>query len=135
MFTISAEAAFDSAHFLSGYPGKCARLHGHRWRVVAEVSAQELNDDGMVMDFKVLKKALQNITGRYDHCVLAEENTLQPATLRAFEQENFKVVTLPFRPTAEYLAKQFYDELRLADIPVTRVSVYETPDNKATYEV
>lgn len=134
MFTISAEASFDSAHFLSGYPGKCARLHGHRWRVVAEVSAQELNDDGMVMDFKVLKKALRNLTDQYDHCVLVEENTLQPATLQAFQQENFKVVTLPFRPTAEYLAKQFYDELRLADIPVSRVSVYETPDNKATYE-
>lgn len=134
MFTISAEASFDSAHFLYGYPGKCARLHGHRWRTVAEVSARELNDDGMVMDFKDLKSALRAITDRYDHCLLIEENTLQPETLKAFERENFEVVTFPFRPTAENLAKRIFDELCSADIPVTRVSVYETPDNKATYE-
>ena len=54
MITISAEAFFDSAHFLSGYPGKCANLHGHRWKVVAEVSAPDVGETGMVMDFKDL---------------------------------------------------------------------------------
>ncbi len=134
MYTISAEASFDSAHFLSGYPGKCARLHGHRWRVTAEVSAKELNADGMVMDFKDLKTALRSIADHYDHCVIAEENTLRPETQKAFQTENFKVVSVPFRPTAELLAKLFYDELQAQDIPVSRVSVYETPDNRAIYE-
>lgn len=134
MFTISAESSFDSAHFLYGYPGKCARLHGHRWRVVAEVSTRGLNEDGMVMDFKVLKNALKTITENYDHCILVEEQTLEPETLQAFELEKFKVVTFPFPPTAEHLAKQIFDELHLAEIPVTRVSVFETPDNRAVYE-
>lgn len=134
MYTISAEASFDSAHFLSGYPGKCARLHGHRWRVTAEVSARELNEDGMVMDFKDLKGALRTIADHYDHCVIVEENTLRPETETAFQNENFKVVTLPFRPTAEHLARQFYDELHQAGVPAARVTVYETPDNRAVYE-
>ena len=45
MYFIQAEDHFDAAHFLAGYEGKCRNLHGHRWRVVAEVCAEELVED------------------------------------------------------------------------------------------
>ena len=37
MYILKTEASFDSAHFLSGYDGKCSNLHGHRWRIFLEV--------------------------------------------------------------------------------------------------
>ena len=46
MYTLKTEHSFDAAHFLYGYEGKCSNIHGHRWRVVAEVSSdQQANDD------------------------------------------------------------------------------------------
>lgn len=54
MYILKTEASFDSAHFLSGYDGKCSNLHGHRWRIVLEVQTDELKDDlqhkGMYVD-------------------------------------------------------------------------------------
>ena len=62
MYTLEAEASFDSAHFLSGYEGKCSNLHGHRWRVLAVIKADELKKDGqlrgMIVDFGDLKRAV-----------------------------------------------------------------------------
>ena len=135
MITISAEAFFDSAHFLSGYPGKCANLHGHRWKVVAEVSAPDVGETGMVMDFKDLKGALRAMADDMDHSLIMEEGSLRPATLQARREENFRIVMVPFRPTAENLARYFFEKLA-PEIPgLIRVSVYETPENRATYEV
>ena len=45
MYILKTEASFDSAHFLAGYNGKCSNLHGHRWKIVLEVQAEELKDD------------------------------------------------------------------------------------------
>lgn len=135
MITISAEAFFDSAHFLSGYPGKCANLHGHRWKVVAEVSAPDVGETGMVMDFKDLKGALRAMADDMDHSLIMEEGSLRPGTLQALREENFRIVMVPFRPTAENLARYFFEKLA-PEIPgLIRVSVYETPENRATYEV
>ena len=61
MYTVSTEASFDSAHFLKNYDGKCANLHGHRWRVLVEVKAEKLGDDSMVIDFTDLKRDLKEI--------------------------------------------------------------------------
>ena len=46
MYILETEQSFDSAHFLSGYKGKCSNLHGHRWRVVARIAMDELNKEG-----------------------------------------------------------------------------------------
>ena len=42
MFKIRSEVQFDMAHYLSGYKGKCANIHGHRYRLVATLKAKEL---------------------------------------------------------------------------------------------
>lgn len=55
MYYLKTEHSFDSAHFLSGYEGKCGNIHGHRWRVIIEVKSQGLESEkqlrGMVVDF------------------------------------------------------------------------------------
>ncbi|MBQ9066179.1 MAG: 6-carboxytetrahydropterin synthase, partial [Clostridia bacterium] len=65
MYTVSAQGHFDAAHFLKGYPGKCSNLHGHRWTIVAKVVAEELTEDGMVVDFKDQKHDLRDLCEAY----------------------------------------------------------------------
>ena len=137
MYGLKTEAAFDSAHFLTEYYGKCENLHGHRWRVVVYLEQESLGTEGtmrdMVLDFGVFKKAVRETAARLDHTFLIEEGSLKPATLKALEEEGFSLTILPFRTTAENLAHWFADQLRAQDLPVCQVDVYETPNNCAIY--
>ena len=54
MFELVVNGAFEAAHRLVDYPGKCNRLHGHSWTVEMSVSGDKLDNIGMVADFKVL---------------------------------------------------------------------------------
>ena len=59
VYKIRSEVQFDMAHYLSGYQGKCSNIHGHRYRLVATFSAEQLHAEGqlrdMVEDFTVVK--------------------------------------------------------------------------------
>ena len=59
MFVLSCESSFDAAHFLTNYDGKCSNIHGHRWRVVLEITGNP--DNGMVVDFNLIKKDLKEL--------------------------------------------------------------------------
>ena len=54
--------------------------------------------------------------------------------MEALREEEFRIVELPFRPTAEQLSRYFYMQLKERAFPVYNVSVYETPNNCATYQ-
>ena len=138
MFFIKTEQSFDSAHFLKDYEGKCRNIHGHRWNVVVEVCSEKLEEEGpergMVVDFSVIKDALKNICDEMDHCLICETGSLKESTMNALFEEGFKVIELPFIPTAENFSKYFYDKMKALNFPVKRVEVYETPNNYAAYE-
>ncbi len=138
MYYLKTTAAFDSAHFLSGYAGKCANLHGHRWTIEVTAAAEDLQETGqcrgMVIDFGDLKRAVRSIADEFDHATIYEEGTLKEATLAAFAEEGFRLIALPFRPTAECFARHIYERLLAESLPVRRVAVYETPENCAIYE-
>lgn len=138
MYGLKTESCFDGAHFLTDYYGKCENLHGHRWKVVAYLRQEQLGEEGtqrdMVVDFGVFKRALRELTGELDHTFLVEEGSLKPSTLHALvDDEGFKLTILPFRTTAENLARYFFDRLAQKGLPVSQVDVYETPLNCATY--
>lgn len=42
MYQLTTHASFDSAHFLSGYEGKCSNIHGHRWKLEVTVQSETL---------------------------------------------------------------------------------------------
>lgn len=138
MYYLKTEQSFDSAHFLKGYQGKCHNLHGHRWRVVAEISGEMLSRDtqtrGMLVDFGDLKQALKTICDELDHSLIYEAGSLRPTTLAALREEEFRLIEVPFRPTAEEFARYFHQQLTALGYPVHRVEVYETPNNCAAYE-
>ncbi|MBR6872575.1 MAG: 6-carboxytetrahydropterin synthase QueD [Ruminococcus sp.] len=139
MYTLRTSAAFDSAHFLAGYEGKCANIHGHRWKIEAEVSGRELvaegDKRGMLIDFGDLKKAVRALADSFDHTLIFEQGSLRPATLQALTREGFSLTEVDFRPTAENFARHFYELLTAQGLPVSSVTVYETPENCAVYEV
>ena len=137
MYGLQTEAAFDSAHFLTDYYGKCENLHGHRWRVEVTLAQDELQTEGtmrdMVLDFGVFKKQVRALAESLDHTFLVEEGSLKPETLAALEAEGFTLTILPFRTTAENLARYFFDQLVAQGLPVSTVEVDETPNNRAIY--
>ena len=139
MYTLKTEASFDSAHFLAGYEGKCSNIHGHRWKIIVEVSKEELSSEiqtrGMVVDFGTLKSDLRQLADQLDHALIIEKDSLKPLTLQALIEEGFRVITFEFRPTAENFSKYIYDEMQNKGYPVKQVVVYETPENGAAYEV
>ncbi len=136
MYTLKTEAAFDSAHFLSGYSGKCSSLHGHRWIISAEISSPKLHESGqlrgMVTDFGDIKKDLKTLADSFDHAFIYEKNSLKKETVSALKSENFHLIEVDFRPTAENFAEYFYDRLSEMGYAVKCVTVYETPNNCAS---
>ena len=137
MYELTTEWHFDSAHFLTDYYGKCENLHGHRWKVVATLAQDELQAEGtmkdMVVDFGVFKKDVRSVVDELDHTFLVEEGSLAPATIAALEHEGFSLLVLPFRTTAENLARYLFDKIAGLGYPVARIDVFETPLNCATY--
>ncbi len=137
MYTLKAEAAFDSAHFLSGYKGKCSNLHGHRWVISAEICSEKLHSEGqlrgMVADFGDIKQDLKALADEFDHAFIYEKGSLRSTTVAALTEENFRLIEVDFRPTAENFAEYFYNRLSKIGYGVSSVTVYETSNNCATF--
>jgi 6-pyruvoyltetrahydropterin/6-carboxytetrahydropterin synthase len=138
MYRLKTSAEFDSAHFLAGYNGKCANIHGHRWKIEAVVKSGELaasgEKRGMVVDFGDFKKAVRALAKSFDHVLIYEKGSLKSATLAALNDEAFRLIEVDFRPTAENFAKHFYGLLKAEGLLIESVTVYETPENCACYE-
>jgi 6-pyruvoyltetrahydropterin/6-carboxytetrahydropterin synthase len=122
MYTLKIEGAFEAAHHVEGYPGKCARLHGHNWVVEAVVKGKELDELGMLIDFKVMKKELADVLERFDHRYL---NELEPFSGGV-------------NPTAENLARIIFEELAgrevfKRDSELHAITVFESPKSSVTY--
>lgn len=122
MYTLKVEGAFEAAHRVVDYPGKCDRLHGHNWKVEAVVKGKELDELGMLVDFKVVKNALKEVLDRFDHRYLNE--------LKPFSDG--------LNPTAENLARIIFEELApskafVRDSHLYAITVYETPNSSVTY--
>ncbi len=137
MYTLKTSASFDSAHFLKGYEGKCSNIHGHRWTVELEVAGERLEESGqcrgMIVDFSTLKKDLKELVDNLDHSLIIEKDSLRAKTLEALTEEDFRIIQVDFRPTAENFAQYFYKLMSAKGYQVTKSTVYETPNNCATY--
>ena len=137
MFTLISEGSFDAAHFLQGYNGKCSNIHGHRWRVVVEIYSDTLKEDthtrGMVLDFDTLKEDIKSEVDYFDHSLIIEKSSLREKTYEALKEEGIKLIEVNFRTTAENFSKYFYEVFEKKGYQVKKVSVYETPNNCATY--
>lgn len=137
MYTLKTEASFDSAHFLSGYEGKCRNIHGHRWRIVAEIYSEKLvesgQERGMLVDFGQFKQIVKREADDLDHAFIIEKDSLPEDLYKMLTGYGFRVISVDFRPTAENFSEYFYRRLADRGLRVKEVCVYETPNNCATY--
>jgi len=118
MFEITIKDHISSAHQLHGYDGPCAVLHGHTWKIEVVVMGNELNEIGLLTDFKILKKKLKEIIGPLDHVCLND--------LPAFKEQN---------PSTENLARLIYREFSKVCSPLKlkNVQVWESDTASVIY--
>jgi 6-pyruvoyltetrahydropterin/6-carboxytetrahydropterin synthase len=120
IFEVYVKTRFSADHSLKGYPGDCARLHGHNWSVEVFVRCKKLDDIGIGIDFRDVEQEIKDVLGGLDHLHLND--------LPAFKDVN---------PTSENMAEFLYRELgqRLNSdvVAVSKVKVSETPGTGATY--
>ena len=120
MYEITIETHLSSAHRLRQYDGECERLHGHNWNVQISVTAEELNELGMVMDFKDLKQKTKALIDKFDHQYL---NDIPPFT--------------EINPTTENMARYIYNEVSKSindsRVRVIKATVWESENSYASY--
>ena len=117
-FDITARREFSAAHQLRLYDGSIEPLHGHNWVVVVAVSADKLDEIGVVMDFHELERLLDRILAPLHNSHL---NDVEP-----FKSE--------LNPTTENVALHIAKSLQLPpDVRVKSVEVWETAANSAIY--
>jgi 6-pyruvoyltetrahydropterin/6-carboxytetrahydropterin synthase len=121
-FTVRVEARFEAAHYLREYRGISEPLHGHSYKVEADLSARGggLDGDAIAVDFVSAKRKLEALAKKLDYgCI----NDVAPFT--------------EINPSAENIAEWFAGELQRAvddeNALVTAVTVWEGPVNSVTF--
>ena len=123
MFEVTVEAGFSSGHYLRNYHGKCENPHGHNYKVFVTLIGRDLDETGLLLDFKMLKQVVRPVVEYLDHRMI---NDLKP-----FDEIN---------PSAENLARYFYLETQQqlqamtgGRVTVKDSTVYETDTSFARY--
>lgn len=107
MYTVTKRIEVSGAHCLRlPYESKCTRLHGHNWIIDVTCRREELDENGMVVDFTHIKDVVMKL----DHAFIND--------------------IVKNNPTAENIAKWIHDQIPFC----TRVSVQESEGNVAIYE-
>ncbi len=120
MYHLTIQTHFAAAHNLLNYDGDCENLHGHNWKVEVTVKTESLDDAGLGLDFKILKKHTNKIMDSLDHKYL---NDLEP----------FRGIS----PSSEYISKFIFDKLKKElheyDVELEKITVWESDNACASY--
>ena len=122
MFEVTIRKTFAAAHQLRDIGGKCEDLHGHNFTVEISAGADNLNNEGLLLDFRLLKRWTNEILEELDHKYLNE--------LPFFKDLN---------PSSEIIARFLFERLtekaKAANTPITRVTVWESEDARVSYSL
>jgi len=120
--TVVKEFTFEAAHYLPGYDGPCANMHGHTYRLQVGLTGHQHPQTGMVMDFTNIKVVVGNQILQYlDHQLINEANPPVPDFMRDM-------------PTAENMVKWIAQRLeRVWSTDLSLVRLYETPTSYAEW--
>jgi 6-pyruvoyltetrahydropterin/6-carboxytetrahydropterin synthase len=136
MFNISKEITFEAAHRLPNHQGLCKNIHGHHYRVEMEIQGDKLEEgQGFLIDFSEIRRKTEQYFHRFDHaCILWLKDQI---IIQALDKLGMKIAEMPEIPTAENMAKMFFNDLseilNTNDINLSAITVWETPTGKATY--
>ncbi len=121
MFEVTIIKSFSAAHLLVEVGGKCEELHGHNFKVEVTVGASKLTNEGILIDFRLVKRWLNEILDKMDHRHLNE--------LPFFAGKN---------PSSENIAYYIYQEMKImiqgTHLDVVEVKVWESENAAVTYK-
>ena len=126
MYELTVKTNFAAAHSLRNYDGDCARLHGHTWVVEVSVLGEELDEAGILIDFKKLKRLIAEMIEELDHSYINEV-----PYFNAHDKYN--------NPTAENLARYIYINIKKElqnlkyNVKISKVRLWESPNASVTY--
>ncbi len=120
MYELMVRSDFAAAHRLNFFKTGCERLHGHNWKVEVSVRGEHLDSDGILIDFKLIKKALGEVLEQLDHRFL---NELEPFRELSPSSENI----------AAYIFKLMASKINTDGVRVYKVTVWESEDACATF--
>jgi 6-pyruvoyltetrahydropterin/6-carboxytetrahydropterin synthase len=120
MYELRVITYFAAAHQLRHFRGKCEKLHGHNWKIEVYIEGEELNDIGLLIDFKDVKNATSKILEGLDHSFL---NELPPFKDQNPSSENI----------AAYIFRELGNELNDTRVKVSKVTAWESDFASATY--
>ncbi|MHB9098931.1 MAG: 6-carboxytetrahydropterin synthase QueD [Syntrophales bacterium] len=122
MYEVTIKKSFSAAHLIREIGGKCESLHGHNFLVEVSVAAESLNEEGLLIDFRIVKRWTDEILTQLDHTYLNE--------LEYFKNMN---------PSSEQIARLLYERIgekaRQAKTRLSRVTVWESENSCATYSL
>jgi 6-pyruvoyltetrahydropterin/6-carboxytetrahydropterin synthase len=131
MYRVTKRINFCYGHRLRDYEGKCRHLHGHNGRVEIEMEGERLDPRGMLTDFGDIKRVVKQwIDDNLDHRMLLRHDDPALDYIREAGEPHY---VMRENPTAEAIAKLIYEQARALGLPVSRVTLWETPDSFATY--
>ncbi len=118
MYELMVETEFAAAHQLKEARGGCEKLHGHTWKVQVFVKGEKLDQHGILVDFRAMKKLVKKWIAHLDHHYLNEVlGSTNPTT------ENI----------ARYLFQKLEKEINLETVELSKVRVWEARDSSITY--
>jgi len=132
MYSVTKRLDFCYGHRLLDYDGVCKHPHGHNAVVELEIQTDALDHRNMVADFTDIKRAMKGwIDRELDHRMILRHDDPLVASLKSLGEP---VYVLDSNPTAERIARLLFDISREQGLPVSRVTVWETPTSWATYK-
>ena len=140
MMELTTYTELEIAHRLGGaYSGRCLHWHGHRYQVEITVTAQKLNEDGMIIDFKKLKEVVKTVLDdKWDHgaCLRADDTLARPLMKDAHHE---RVHIIDGNPTLEWMVERWALDLQEAlnnecpGVAVSMLKASETARNTVTW--
>jgi len=120
MYELKITSQFAAAHQLRALVGGCENLHGHNWKVEVTVIGNTLGDDGLLMDFRVIKEHTKEILDDLDHKFLNEIGA-------------FKSMEPSSENIAHHIFKTLSDRLEVDGVRVSKVTAWESESACASY--
>ena len=131
MYSVTKRLDFCYGHRLLDYEGICKHPHGHNAVVEIEIQAETLDRRNMVTDFSDIKQVMKAwIDRELDHKMILRAD--DPLT-RVLQDMGEPIFVVDSNPTVERIARLLFDVSREQGLPVTRITVWETPTSWATY--
>jgi 6-pyruvoyltetrahydropterin/6-carboxytetrahydropterin synthase len=147
-YRICKSLEVENGHMLSKHPDKCRFPHGHTRKVEFVIEADDLDENQMVCDFKIIKEAVGDWLDTFDHALCM--NTADPAYAEFKARYGDRVIGFENQdPTTELMARTIFDHAETAlaayakradrryilkpDVKLVSVRVWETSSSWAEF--